>query len=414
MWNQMATQVVTLSKNNFYLIIFWEQQQIYFRNHKTNTLQPLSSTEHISDMRTLLNCSDKLGENLFFSPSLSHVLDNQAKQGFFAQSGIIEESTKNNIWQGISALDDYLKIWQGIPDYRHYEWLLFQNNNGEIKLLDWIFSLITKNQDNFWFLRLRKDEQEISSLDIVQINVKGELLSATNIKRFRFNFDKSEGVCHCFFDKKSKKTVLAFIPTDICKLPKFYLFKNWSFKPIKAPSTCRFLLQIWTLLCLVSTSKISYVFNPTKETWEESQAISLADAKPFSLSQVKTQHLELNQPVFQEPKVIDLFVCGVKVNFVTSQELLLILNPKLVITELFWGEHENKGNLVFAMKEHKMLKQTPEFKSPAFITTNFSSNFQWMSKPYVLSIRSTSSEDRNILMINETTLVNVRWKTLPL
>ena len=415
MWNKMATQVVTLSKNNFYLIIFWEQQQIYFKNQQTNTLQPLSSTEHISDMRTLLNCSERLGENLFFSSGLSHVLDNQAKQGFFAQSKIIEEFTKNNIWQEQNALDDYLKIWQGIPDYRHYEWLLFQNNNGEIKLLDWIFSLITTNQDNFWFLRLRKDEQEISYLDIVQINMKGELLSATNMKRFRFNFDKSEWVCHCFFDGKTWKTLLAFIPKNVCELPKLYVFNNWSFKPIKAPSTCRFLLHFWTLLCLVSHSEISYIFNPTKETWEESQAISLVEATPFSLSQVQTQHLELNQPVFQNPKAIDLFLAGIwKENFVSSQELVLIQQPKYVRIETCWGEHENKGNLVFAMKEHKVLKQTPELKSPAFITTNFSSNFQWMNKPYVLSIRSTSSEDRDILMINETTLVNVRWKTLPL
>lgn len=388
--------IIPLIKWKLYAINSTSWKRVFYKCKETNRNLPLRNVSNQDELSHLLAKSQNISENLFFC-NYEMIKFTDEQPSIYANSNLFQY-LNNNTSNYLSPYFDFCIVPRKVTEKAKFFSFLLYLEDEEVKLLDWLFCLIQKEDNYSWFYRLSKSDNGSFMFDVVKVEDNGRITETHHLHSID-TLDIFNNIAFFDFAKERKKL---FIVSPVVKGEgdiRTYIIKGWEFKEIFSPSQFDKIIYFSQNIFAQDLNNKSYFFQPKKEIWIEIPHFNISSTSSLSLKQIYSYVISDWLPAFHPPFKTTCKCFWQTVDYYSDQETFVIGS------EQHWT--------ISYMKE--WTKNCINSNINKFYPINaWNSIFEWIKIPQALANHSVHTEHFVIPMINWKKLANKRWKILPL
>lgn len=388
--------IIPLIKWKLYALNTNNWKRVFYKCKETNRNLPLRNVSNQDELSHLLAKSQNISENLFFC-NYEMIKFTNEQPSIYANSNL-SQYLNNNTSNDLSPYFDFCIVPRKVSEKSKFFSFLLYLEDEEVKLLDWLFCLIQKEDDYSWFYRVSKSDNGSFMFDVVKVEDNGRIIETHNLHSIDI-LDIFNNVAFLDFAKERKKL---FIVSPVVKVEgniRTYIIKGWEFKEIFSPFQFDKIIHFSQNIFAQDLNNKSYFFHPKKEIWIEIPHLNISSTSSLSLKQIYSYVKSDWLPAFHPPFKTTCKCFWQTVDYYSDQETFVI------DSEQHWT--------IYYMKEWE--KNCINSNINKFYPINaWNSIFEWIKIPQALANHSVHTEHFVIPMIDWKKLANKRWKTLPL
>lgn len=393
---EQIKSIIPLIKWKLYAINTNNWKKVFYKYQKTNRILPLRNVINQDELSHLLAKSQNISENLFFC-NYSMIKFTNEQPSIYANSNLFQY-LNNNTSKDLDPYFEFCIVPRKLTEKSKFFSFLLYLEDEEVKLLDWLFCLIQKEDDYSWFYRLSKSDNGRFMFDVVKVEDNGRITETHHLHSIG-TLDIFNNIAFFDFVKERKKF---FIVSPVVKGEgniRTYIIKGWEFKEIFSPFQFDKIIHFSQNIFAQDLHNKSYFFQPKKETWIEVPYLNISSTSSLSLKQIYSYVISDWLPAFHPPFKTTCKCFWQTVDHYSDQETFVI------DSEQHW--------IIYYMKEWE--KNCINSNLNKFYPINaWNSVFEWIKIPQALANHSIHTEHFVIPMIDWKKLANKRWKTLSL